>query len=157
MKTFFLFLLLILPASTQDKQPEWSFPRAGMETKKIADETVFRLEGQFYGIRTDYQGLQGAKVFLPSTIDAAIELLNKQQPGAITDRDQFIVAVAVEKAVITAKGTTNKHVGKGEFNGKILHFFKTKNSATVAGYISQDRTFVGLMTAPDPTRRGRPE
>lgn len=145
-----LALAFTLTASAQNPQTDWSFPRAGMATKKIADISLFDVGSDFWAGRTDIDGIDTVIVVFPSKLDAVIDSTNRAQPGKIADRDQFIVAVCIEKAVITPTGETNEYLGPGNLQRRRFHFFKTSNGSYVAGSIADGRKYVVLFQAPDP-------
>lgn len=148
--TLSLFAFSVL---AQEKQLDWAFPRAGMETKSIAGKTAYHLGNEFYAIQSEMSGFRTAIIVLPTKLEVLIDNVNKSKAGAISDRDQFIVGIAAGKAIITPKERDNEYIGNGIVQGVKLYFYKTANGTYVGGAVSKDRTFVLLIPAPDPNSK----
>ena len=138
--------------TAQEKKVEWTFPRPGMETKKFGSVISYQLGNDFYGVQ-DFDlsdGLETPFVILPSNIDALIDNVNKSEKNGIPDKIQFIVALCIDKAVVTPKGKVNKYIGRGKLKTLDLYMFEIVSGGYVGGIMSSDKAYVTLLPLPSP-------
>lgn len=114
----------------QAKQIEWTFPRANMKTVDLGDgQTAYDLSAGFYGVHTTYKDSPIVIVYLPSDIDEFLDGIMKRSDNPIRDRDQFITAVAVSKAVVAPQDEVSTYLGKGKLGKDDLYLYKAHNGA----------------------------
>lgn len=143
-------VMLPVAVMAQSKSVEWSFPRPEMKTKQLVGQTFYQLGGDFYGLMDELNGMKMAVIVLPVDFEALIDMVNSQKKGDIPDKNQFIVAVCVEKAIVTPPKFTNKYIGTSVFEGARFWAFKTSNGVDVVGFVSTDRKVVRLIQSPAP-------
>ncbi len=139
-------LLLTFVSPTEAQEAQWTFPKAGMSTKTIGDQKFYDLGNEFYAKFDTLNGNQIVIVVLRSDLGALIDNVNRERPGDIPNKDQFICAVAAEKALAgSPPGATHEYLGKGKLEGRDVYIYKARNGTIVGAAISNDKTFVLLM------------
>ena|SRR5829696_5894530 len=141
-------IVMACAAVTPAQQVEWTFPKAGMETKTIAEKTAYKIGKDLYGVQDQYNGLPIVIVFLPENLDVLIDNLNASERNSVPDKEQFMTALAVNAAIVTNEGKLNEYVGRGKFEGDNAYGYKARNGTKVVAIVSKDHRFVVITIPP---------
>jgi hypothetical protein len=152
LKIALLFLIVLsssLAAIPQESTGKvvWSFPTAGMNSKKIGEATAWDLGNDFYGVFDTRNKVTYVIVLLPEKLDELIDNVNKAEPNGIPDKAKFKTAIAVEKVVATPSGEINEYLGKREADTFVYYAYRTYTGALIAARLTGTRT-VELLAIP---------
>lgn len=145
-----LFILLAFDIAVLAQQIEWAFPKQGMSKKTIGNDQFYDLGNEFYARYETLNTQQVVILVLRSDLGKLIDDVNRERPGDIPDKEQFITAVAVSKAVVTPTNETNKFLGSGKIEEQPVYLYQTRTGAIVGASLSKDKTFVLLMPHKNP-------
>lgn len=121
-----------------------------MATTKFGDKEYYNLGNEFYARFDKLNGHQVAIVVLRTDLELLVDRVNREKPGDIPNKDQFITAVAVSKAVAKWNDKESEYMGIGTLEGRPVYLYKTRD-VFIGAMFSNDRTFVMLLPYPDPS------
>ncbi len=142
--------LLAFALIAQTQQIEWTFPKAGQVKKTIDGEQFYDLGNEFYARFDKLKEQQVAIVVLRNDLGALVDNVNREKPGDIPNKDQFMTAIAVEKAIVTPKGIFNKYLDSMTVDGRTIYVYRTHFGALIGAALSGDKSFVILMQYDQP-------
>jgi hypothetical protein len=142
----FLMIALLLSVSVvQAQQVNWAFPKPDQAEKTIGAKQFYDLGDGFSARFEPFKEGQAEIIVLPDNVDQWIANAKRQKRGNIPGKEEFLTAIALDKAIIPPKGDACRYQGTGRLDGRNFHLYEFRNGTVIGAALSDTGTFVLLV------------